>query len=450
MGSLAIALRIEPVATKTTGLNRLTSLQVAKAKPGARLSDGGGLYLICGEGNGSTRPKSWAFYYFAAPGKRRELGLGSLDDLPLTAARELAAKLREAHAKGIDPKAERERLRAEAAAASAPAPTRMTFKQAAEVHIRGKRSGWRNAKHADQWTATLETYAYPTIGDTAVADVDTPAVVKVLTPIWSEKPETASRVRGRIEAVLDGAKATGHREGENPARWRGHLDHLFPTKSKVRKVRNHPACVVDDAPTLYGRLAGSNGTAAAATRYCLLTAARPGEVAHARWPQIDRASLVWTVPPAGQKSGKPHRVPVSEEVLSILDAMWERRESDTGYIFPGGKKGRPLSLASLQKALRVAMGKDLRTDQEGRAATTHGTARSTFDDWGSERTHHPQKLIDRALAHGAKSKTVAAYRRSELLEQRRPLMADWARFLCSGQGTTNNVVPLHATGTAAA
>jgi integrase len=273
-------------------------------------------------------------------------------------------------------------------------------------------------------------------------------VVKVLTPIWNEKPETASRVRGRIEAVLDAAKTTGHREGENPARWRGHLDKLFPTKTKVRKVRNHPACVIDDAPTLYSRLAASEGTAAAATRYCMLTAARPGEVTHARWPEIDRAARVWTVPAGRQKSDKPHRVALSDEAMLILDAMWERREGDTGYVFPGGKKGRPLSLTALQKALRVAMGKDLRTDQEGRAATTHGTARSTFDDWGSERTLHPQKLIDRALAHGPKSKTIAAYRRSELLEQRKPLMADWARFLSGA--AADNVVPLRvASGDAA-
>lgn len=431
------------MARKATGLNRLTPLQVTKAKAGERLSDGGGLYLICGQGNGATRPKAWAFYYFAAPGKRRELGLGSLDDLPLVAARELAAKLREAHAKGVDPKVERDRLRAEAAAASAPVEARKTFRQAAEEYIRGKRAGWRNAKHAAQWTATLKTYAYPLIGETAVADVDTPSVVKLLSAIWNEKPETAGRVRGRIEAVLDWCRVQHLRDGENPARWRGHLDHVFPTKSKVRKTRNHPACVVDDAPTLYRRLAASEGTAAAATRFCLLTAARPGEATHARWPQIDREAKVWTVPPAGQKSDKPHRVPLSDEALAILDAMWSRREDDTGHVFPGAKPGRPLSLTALQKALRVAMGKDLRTDQEGRAATTHGTARSTFDDWGSERTLHPQKLIDRALAHGPKSKTIAAYRRSELLEQRKPLMADWARFLSGA--TADSVVQMRAT-----
>lgn len=437
------------MAKKATGLSRLTPLQISKAQPGDRLSDGGGLYLICGEGNGATRPRAWAFYYFAAPGKRRELGLGSLDALSLTAARELAAKLREAHARGVDPKVERERLRAEAAAASAPAEAPVTFKQAAEDCIRDKRAGWRNTKHAAQWTATLDKYAYPVIGGTPVADVDTPAVLKVLTPIWNEKPETASRVRGRIETVLDWCRVQHLRDGENPARWRGHLDQVFPTKNKVRKPRNHPACMVDDAPTLYRRLTASEGTAAAATRYCLLTAARPGEVTRARWPEIDRTAGIWTVPAAGQKSEKAHRVPLSDEALAILEAMWSRREEDAGYVFPGGKKGRPLSLTALQKALRVAMGKDLRTDQAGRAATTHGTARSTFDDWGSERTLHPQKLIDRALAHGPKSKTIAAYRRSELLEQRKPLMADWARFLC-GDHAADNVVPLRpATGTAA-
>ena len=438
------------MARKATGLSRLTPLQVAKAKPGDRLSDGGGLYLVCGEGNGATRPKAWAFYYFAAPGKRRELGLGSLDDLPLVAARELAATLRESHTKGIDPETERDRLRADAAPASAPAPAVVTFKQAAEECIRSKRAGWRNAKHSSQWTATLETYAYPIIGDTAVADIDGEAVLKVLQPIWTVKPETASRVRGRIEAVLSYAKVREWRSGENPALWKGNLDQLLPARNKVRKPRNHPACVVDDAPTLYRRLVSSGGAAAAATCYCLLTAARPGEVTHARWPEIDRTTDIWTVPPGRQKSDKPHRVPLSSEALAILEAMWSRREDDTGYVFPGGKKGRPLSLTALQKALRVAMGEDLRTDQEGRAATTHGTARSTFDDWGSERTHHPQKLIDRALAHGPKSKTIAAYRRSELFEQRKPLMADWATFLSGERATVDNIVPLRGADTAAA
>lgn len=196
---------------------------------------------------------------------------------------------------------------------------------------------------------------------------------------------------------------------------------MFPKKSKVKPVKHHAAVPVDDLPTAYKRLAKSPGNAAAAVRFTLLCASRPGEVTGAKGPETDRPSCVWTVPPVRQKSGKPHRVALSDEALAVLDEMDKRRVDGNPYIFPGGRKGRPLSLASLSKALRVA---------GGGKATVHGSSRSTFDDWGSERTHHPQKLIDRALAHGPKSQTIAAYRRSELLEQRRPLMADWARFLC--------------------
>ncbi len=423
--------------TQAAGLHRLKPLQITKAQPGDKLSDGGGLYLVCGKGAG----KSWAFYYFPEPGKRRELYLGPAEDLTLVAARELAATLRAAHVQGTDPKAALNAMRAEAKAASAPAPKRMTFRQAAEAYIAAKRDGWKNAKHAAQWPASLEAYVYPEIGDTAVADVNRAAVLSVLRPIWNEKPETASRVRGRIELVMDFASGNGwiDEDRANPA-LRGPIEGALHARSKGGVAKHHAACVVDDVPTLYARLAASDSTAAAATRFCLLTAARPGEVANALWPEIDRDAKVWTVPAEKQKRDKPHRVALSDEALAVLDMMRQRRENDKGYVFPGRKRGRPLSLPVMQKALLEAMGDDLQTDQEGRRATTHGTARATFDNWGSERTHHPEKLIDRALAHGPKVKTIAAYRRSELLEQRRPLMDDWARFLC---GTTaDNVVTL--------
>lgn len=403
---------------------RLDAGFIARARSGkvgpGRYRDGGGLIL-----NVSGGGASWLLRY-QVHGKRRDMGLGPLDHVGLAKARELAA----GHKQGLkahraDPIVQRREERAEAAAS-------VTFDKAAAEYVAQHKPGWKNVKHIQQWENTLASYASPKIGTLAAREVTTDHVLAILRPLWKRAPETGSRVRGRIEVILDYCKSKGWRDGENPARWRGHLQLMLPAKGKVRTVRHHPAVVVDDAAKLYRRLAKSEGTAAAAVRYCLLTAARPGEVARGRWPEIDRAAKVWTVPPKNQKSKKPHRVALSDEALAILDAMEKRRDDAGNYIFPGGKKGRPLSLTSLQKALRVAMGKDLRTDT-GDKATTHGSARATFDDWGSERTSHPAKLIDRALAHGAKDATIAAYRRSELLEQRRPLMADWARFLTKSE-----------------
>jgi integrase len=402
-------------------MERLTALFVKRVAEGrgdpGKYQDGGGLILRVLKGGSAN----WIFRYQRA-GARREMGLGTLSTVSLVMARGLADKQRVTLALGDDPLEERLAVKAKRA-------NLITFDEAAKAFIEAHEPSWKNDKHRQQWRNTIATYVSRMIGDVAVSKMTTNHVVSVLEPIWATKPETASRVRGRIEMVLDWAKARGMRDGgDNPARWRGNMQHMFPAKAKVRTVRHHPAVVVDDAPKLYRRLMTSDGTAAAAVRFCLLTTARPGEVARAQWPEIDRTTKVWTVPPDKQKSKKPHRVALSDEALVILDAMIKRRDDVGDYIFPGGKRGRPLTLASLQKALRVAMRKDLRSDT-GDPATTHGSARSTFDNWVSERTSHPQKLIDRAQAHGPRNATIAAYRRSDLLEQRRPLMADWAAYL---------------------
>jgi integrase len=394
---------------------RLDAGFITRARNGGvapgRYRDGGGLIL-----NVSERGASWLLRY-QLNGRRRDAGLGPLNQIGLGKARELAAgHLLALKANRVDPIARRQEERAKASAS-------VTFDKASADYIAEHEPGWKNPKHRQQWRNTLATYASPKIGRLAVNEITTDHALQILRPLWRRAPETASRLRGRLETILDWCKTQHFRDGDNPARWRGHLQMMFPAKAKVRPVKHHAAVAVDAMPGVYKRLAKSPGNAAAAVRFTVSCAARPGEVTHARWDshEIDTAAKVWTVPPARQKSGKPHRVALSDEALSILDDMAKRRVDGNPFIFPGGRHGRPLSLASLSKALRVA---------GGGKATVHGSARSSFDDWASERTDHPQKLIDRALAHGPKSKSVAAYRRSELLEQRRPLMADWARFLC--------------------
>jgi integrase len=397
-------------------MERLTANFVKRVADGrgdpGKYQDGGGLILRVREGGTA----SWIFRYQRG-GDRTEIGLGPLATVSLPMARTLADNQRATLAMGDDPLEERHAVRAKRAAM-------VSFDEAARAYIEAHEPSWKNPKHRQQWHNTLATYVSPAIGTVPAAKVTTDHVVSILSGIWPTKPETGSRVRGRIEMILDWAKVKGMRSGENPARWRGHLAHMFPAKSKVRAVKNHAAVPVDDLPEVFKRLAGSDGVAAAAVRFCILTAARPGEVTSAILSEVDRKSATWTVPPEKQKRGKAHRVPLSRQALAILDDMDKVRPDDNPHLFPGGRPGCALSLASLSKALRVAGGGE---------GTVHGTARSTFDDWGSERTSHPHRLIDRALSHGPKDATIAAYRRSELFDQRRPLMDQWARFV-TGKG----------------
>ena len=315
---------------------------------------------------------------------------------------------------GVDPI---EKRRAERLEARLDAARAITFKECAARYIASHRAGWRNPKHAAQWQATLATYAEPVIGGLSVQAIDTALVLKVLEPIWTTKPETAGRVRGRVESILDWAKARGYRGGENPARWRGHLDKLLPARSKVRRIEHHAALPYAELPGFLVSLRQQEGVAAYALEFAILTAARTGEVIGARWSEMDLLNKTWTLPAARMKSGREHRVPLSGPALAILEGMQAHRHEGT-FVFPGGKNGRPLSNMAFLMLLR-------RMGQSN--ATAHGF-RSSFRDWAAERTRVPSEVAEMALAHTLSDKTIAAYNRSDLFDRRRRLMAAWATF----------------------
>jgi integrase len=389
-------------------LHRLTALALKRATAPGYLGDGGGLYLqIAAAGS-----RSWIFRY-SLGGRRREMGLGAYPDVDLAEARNLAAEKRGLVATGIDPIAARDAVRARQRQEEG---RKVLWEDAVERFIAAHEGTWRNAKHRQQWRNTLAQHAAPLNG-MVVADIATPEIEKVLDPIWHDLPETASRVRGRIERILDWCKVRGLRSGDNPARWRGHLAQLYPAKGKVRAVRHHEAVPIDKLPSVYARLCESEGMAALAVRFVILTAVRPNEGARAGWTEIERKAALWTVPASRMKAHKPHTVPLSREALAILDELAELRTGK--LIFPGRVTGRPLSLTGLTKALRAA---------GAGSATVHG-CRSTFKDWCSERTNVANEISEMALAHSIGDKVEAAYRRGELLQKRAVLMAVWAKFL---------------------
>lgn len=413
--------------TRTIG--KLSAIKVDKAKQAGMYGDGGGLYLrVTPDGT-----KNWVFR-FMLNGRPRWMGMGPLHTVSLAEARKRAAEHRLRSLDGIDPidarRAERLQKRLDDARA-------MSFKECAEASINAHRAGWRNAKHAAQWTATLATYAYPVMGELSVQAVDTAIVLKVLEPIWTLKPETASRVRGRVEAVLNWASAREYRQGENPARWRGHLDKLLPARAKVRKVEHHAALPYAALPSFLVSLREQEGVAARALEFTILTAARTGETLGAWWTEIDFAEKVWTVPAGRMKAGKEHRIPLSARAVAILEEMRAHRGPDggpvDGFVFPGGKIGKPLSnMAFLMLLRRMACG-DL---------TAHGF-RSSFRDWASERTNFPSDVAEMALAHAISGKVEAAYRRGDLFDKRRRLMDAWAEF-SANPSVTASVVPLRS------
>ena len=297
----------------------------------------------------------------------------------------------------------------------------ITFDACAEAYVEANKSGWRNEKHAAQWTSTLRTYAYPVFGSLPVQSVDTAMVMKVLEPIWTTKTETASRLRGRIECVLDWAKTREYRQGENPARWRGHIENLLPARSKVRKVEHHPALPYAKVKTFVKALHRQEGTAALAFEFLILTAGRTSEVVGARWNEIDVKKAVWTIPANRIKAGREHRVPMSARALEILTKMRPTHDDKVDdrvveYVFPGGKAGRPLSNMALLALLKRMQRTEI---------TPHGF-RSTFRDWAAEETDYPREVAEMALAHAVGDKVEAAYRRGDLFEKRRALMAEWA------------------------
>lgn len=396
------------------GINRLKPLQIDRQSKPGRYADGGGLYLIVGK----TGAKAWAFLYMR-DGRRRELGLGALQDVPVAAARQKATELRAVLDKGGDPQLERDRQRVEAAPP-------VTFKDAAQQYVAAHKAGWRSPKHAAQWSSTLENYAYPFLGPMAVSAVDVADVLKVLKPIWAERPETASRVRGRVEAVLDYAKAHRWRTGENPARWKGTLDHLLPAKAKVQRVEHHAAMPYAKVPGFMAELAEQEGAAALALRLAILAASRTGEVLGARWVEFDLDAGVWSIPGSRMKAGRDHRVPLSAPAVQLLRSLQRVGE----YVFPGLKRGEPLSNMAMLMLLRRLSADDV---------TVHGF-RSSFRDWAAEQTSFPREVIEAALAHANADKVEAAYLRTDHYEKRRLLMEAWGRFAAGFEAA--NVVRL--------
>lgn len=397
----------------------MTATRVAKTKGPGRYADGNGLWLQV-KPSGS---RSWLFRY-TRNGKARHMGLGPLRDVSLAHARAKAADCRKVLLDDRDPLDERRAARTEAQLADARA---MTFRQCAEAYMAAHEATWKNAKHRQQWRSTLATYAHTKFGNLPVAGIDTALVMAVLEPIWTAKPETASRLRGRIEGILNWAKARGYREGENPAVWRGHLDQLLPARSKVRKVKHHAALPYSEIPTFMEDLRERLGMGARALEFAILTATRTGEVIGTTWDEID--SDVWTIPADRMKGGREHRVPLSKRALDILKST--PREGD--MVFSGARAGAGLSNMALLATLRRMERSDL---------TTHGF-RSTFRDWAAEQTAYPQEVAEMALAHAIADKTEAAYRRGDLFEKRVRLMRDWCRFCEATPAGTGQVVQIH-------
>jgi integrase len=378
-------------------INRLNARTVATIAKHGRHADGGGLYLSISP-NGGRR---WVFL-FRWHGKPTEIGFGSARDVTLARARELASQARAKLAEGINPRDARRSSKG------------ATFGECADRLIAAMRPSWRNSKHAAQWEMTLREYAAP-LRRLPVDKITTDDVLSVLRPLWNEKPETASRLRGRIERVLDAAKAQGLRSGENPARWRGHLDQLLPKRQRLTRG-HHAAMSYAELPAFMSDLQARQGTAALALEFAILTAARSGEVLGARWDEFDLDRAVWTTPAARMKAGREHRVPLSRRALKIVKAMHETRNGD--FVFPGQKPGKPLSVMALEMVLR-------RMKIDG--VTVHGF-RSAFRDWSAECTNFTNEVCEAALAHVIENKAEAAYRRGDLFDKRRKLMEAWAVY----------------------
>jgi len=391
-------------------VGKLTALKVGRRLKPGMYADGAGLYLqVTGVG-----AKSWIFR-FSLHGRAREMGLGSLSAVSLSEARIKAGEYRRLRQEGVDPIEVRKSLRERAVLDAAKT---VTFKDAAASYIASHRAGWRSAKHAWQWENTLATYAEPVLGRLSIQAIDTGLVLKVLEPIWKAKPETASRLRGRIEVILDWAKSRGLRQGENPARWRGHLQHQLPARSKLQRVKHHAALPYADLPDFMSKLRAQKGTSARALEFTILTAARTGDTIGALWNEVNTSDKVWTVPADRMKARKEHRVPLSPHALAILRDEHDVRTSD--YVFPGGKAGKPLSSMAMAEVLQRMGRGDI---------TVHGF-RSTLRDWAAERTDFPSEVVEMALAHAIGNKVEGAYRRGDMFEKRRRLMDQWSMY-CS-------------------
>jgi len=393
---------------------------MALTEPG-RYADGNGLYLQISR----WKTKSWMLRYQLS-GRAREMGLGALGTVGLKEAREKARAARLLLIDGTDPIeariAKKRMLKAELA-------KRVTFREAAEQCIASRRDGWRNEKHAAQWTATLSRYVYPIIGGLSVAQIETGHILKILEPIWSTKTETASRVRGRIENILNWATSRHYRQGENPARWKGHLENLLHAKVRIASERHQPAMPYQELPRFIDELRTQVGISARALEFTILTAARTGEAINATWEEFDLKSALWTIPGERMKAGRSHSVPLSRRVIEILEAL--PRETGSNFVFPGMRRASQLSNMAMLQLLR---------GMRGNTSTVHGF-RSSFRDWAGDETNFQREVVEAALAHTIRDQSEAAYRHGTALEKRRRLMEAWAGY-CGRAAHAGSVTPI--------
>lgn len=403
----------------------LSALEVGRLSTPGNHAVGGvaGLYLYVND----SAARSWILRIMVG-GKRRHMGLGGFPDVSLSQAKEKARKARDDVSAGIDPILERQRVAMQLRAQQA---IEKTFEQAALGYLAAHGDSWKNPKHRAQWESTLKTYAYPIMGSLSVRDIVQEHVLNVLEPIWKIKNETASRLRGRIETVLDWATVRKYRSGDNPARWKGHLDKLLPAPSKVKKVEHHRAVPFKELSTFMTGLAQRDGNAARALEFAVLTAARSGEVRGATWSEINFETEVWTVPADRMKAKKEHRVPLSAAAIQVMKKAVRLEDSDLIFPAPRGSMLSDMSLTAVMRRMKVD-------------AVPHGF-RSTFRDWAGECTTYPRDIAEQALAHALENKVEAAYRRGDALEKRRSMMKDWADFCSRSQSA-----PQHITGSMAA
>ena len=397
------------------GIEKLTALKVARLSKPGRYADGKGLYLQITK----ALVKSWIFRY-ERDGKERYMGLGATHTVGLAEAREQARDARVCLAGGKDPLGVRNAL---VVANKVEQLSNLDFDRCAADYIKSHKEAWKNEKHQKQWETSLSTYVSPHIGKLHVRRIDTPLVLKVLQPIWKTKTETASRIRERMERVLSWAAKQGYREGENPARWHGHLEELLPKPAKLKKVRHHPALPYRETGAFFDGLRLQKGIGARALELTVLTACRTGEVLGAQWTEIDFKARVWVVPPERMKNGKEHRIPLVDAALDILKKL---RGLHPVLVFPGAREDKMLSSMSMLTVLRRMNRADL---------TVHGF-RSTFRDWAAEMTQYPKELAELSLAHTVGNAVENAYRRSDLFERRRALMQDWAAWCAVVQPDT--------------
>lgn len=399
----------------------LTVKQIEKLMEPGRFGDGHGLYLQVI----SPTNRSWLLRYERG-GRERWMGLGPLHTFSLDEARVRARKARQQLADGIDPLDARKHERAKQALEAAKV---VTFKEATQQYFDQHERKWRNAKHRAQFLSTLQTYAYPVFGKFPVAEINTGLVLKAIEPLWLDKTETANRVRGRIESVLDWATVRGYRQGDNPARWKGHLSEVLPARGQIAPHQHHRALPFAAVPDFMAQLSGREGIGARALELTILTAARTGEVIGAQWSEIDLKAKLWTIPAGRMKGDREHRVPLSDKAVAILKAL--PREAE--FVFPGRRKGIAISNMAMAELLK-RMGRN--------DATVHGF-RSSFRDWAAERSNFQNHVIEMALAHVIGDKVEAAYRRGDLFEKRRKLMEAWAAY-CTTPQREATVTPIHS------